>query len=162
MKQITLSNSRIAWLVLLRVAIGWHFMFEGLVKIFNPAWSPFGFLMDSKGFFAPVFYALASNPKLLGTVGFLNEWGLLLIGLGLITGFLTKPATWAGMALLLFYYLSHPPLGGLNYALPNEGSYFLVDKLVIEFLALGVLAVFPTGHLIGLDRLIFKKNNLDY
>jgi thiosulfate dehydrogenase [quinone] large subunit len=132
-------------------------MFEGLVKIFNPAWSPFGFLMDSKGFFAPFFHALASNPKMLEAVGFLNEWGLLLIGLGLITGFLTKPATWAGMALLLFYYLSHPPLGGLNYALPNEGSYFLVDKLVIEFLALGVLAMFPTVNLIGLDRIIFRK-----
>lgn len=153
----SLSSSQITWLVLLRVAIGWHFLYEGLEKIFNPSWSPFGYLMDSKGFFAPFFHMLASNQALLKVTGFLNEWGLMLIGLGLILGVFSKQATWAGMALLLFYYLSHPPVSGLNYALPSEGSYFIIDKLIIEFLSLGVLIVFPTSKIIGLDRLIFRK-----
>jgi thiosulfate dehydrogenase [quinone] large subunit len=61
------------------------------------------------------------------------------------------------MLLLAFYYLSHPPFVGLNYALPSEGSYFIVDKVMIEFFALVVLSLFPTGHLIGLDRLIFRN-----
>jgi len=111
--------------------------------------------MDSKGIFAPLFQTLASNPAILKTVAVLNEWGLVLIGAGLIVGLFTRLATWAGMALLVFYYLSHPPLIGLSYALPSEGSYFIIDKVVIEFLALGVLALFPTGKYIGLDRLIF-------
>lgn len=157
MNDSTLSASQVTWLVLLRVAIGWHFLFEGLVKIFNPSWSPFGYLMDSKGFLAPVFHSIATNAKLLSFAEFMNEWGLILIGLGLVLGLFTKPASWAGMALLLIYYLSHPPLTGLKYALPSEGSYFIVDKLVIEFCALGVLAMFPTGKMIGLDSLIFGK-----
>jgi thiosulfate dehydrogenase (quinone) large subunit len=155
--QTNLSSCQVSWLVLLRVAIGWHFLYEGLVKIDNPSWSPFGYLMDSKGIFASLFHGMASNPGILSVVSFLNEWGLILIGAGLILGLFTRPATWAGMLLLLFYYMSHPQFGGLSYALPSEGSYFVVDKIVIEFLALGVLALFPTGHFIGLDRLLFRK-----
>lgn len=157
-KLISLTTGQITWLVLLRVAIGWHFLYEGLVKVFNPAWSPFGYLMDSKGFLAPVFYAMAGNPTVLKVVDYMNEWGLVLIGLGLMLGVFTRLATWSGMLLLSFYYLSHPPFVGLNYALPSEGSYFIVDKVMIEFIALGVLSLFPTSHLIGIDRLLFRKN----
>jgi thiosulfate dehydrogenase [quinone] large subunit len=132
-------------------------MYEGLIKVFNPSWTPFGYLMDSKGLFAPLFQAMAANPGVLKTVAILNEWGLVLIGAGLIAGLFTRAATMAGMALLTFYYLSHPPVIGLSYALPSEGSYFLVDKVVVEFLALGVLSLFPTGMYIGLDRLLFGK-----
>jgi thiosulfate dehydrogenase (quinone) large subunit len=156
--QSNLSTCQTTWLVLLRVAIGWHFLYEGLIKLFNPSWTPFGYLMDSKGIFASLFYALAGNPSLLKAVAFLNEWGLILIGAGLIAGLFTRAATWAGMILLAFYYLSHPPLTGLSYALPSEGSYFIIDKVVIEFLALGVLALFPTGKYIGLDRLLFGRS----
>ena len=153
--QSNLTTCQTTWLVLLRVAIGWHFLYEGLIKLFNPSWTPFGYLMDSKGIFAPFFHALAANPSVLKTIAILNEWGLILIGAGLIAGLFTRAATWSGMILLVFYYLSHPPLTGLSYALPSEGSYFIIDKVVIEFLALGVLALFPTGLAIGLDRLFF-------
>jgi len=150
-----LSTRQISWLVLLRVAIGWHFMYEGLIKVFNPSWTPFGYLMDSKGLFAPLFHAMAANQGVLKMVAILNEWGLVLIGAGLIAGLFTRLAIWAGMALLAFYYLSHPPFTGISYALPSEGTYFIIDKVVIEFLALGVLSLFPTGNYIGLDRLFF-------
>lgn len=156
--QSNLSSGQVTWLVLLRVAVGWHFLYEGLVKMINTSWTPFGYLMDSKGIFAPLFVALASHPALLRLVAFLNEWGLILIGLGLILGLFTRLAAWSGMLLLAFYYLSHPPVTGLSYALPSEGSYFLIDKVVIEFLAMGVLAIFPTGKIIGLDRLLFSRN----
>ena len=135
-----LKCSQLTWLAFLRVAIGWHFLYEGLVKVFNPAWSPYGYLMDSKGFMAPLFYSMASNPSVLKVVDYMNEWGLLLVGLGLILGIFTRLAIYSGMLLLLFYYLSHPPFIGLNYALPSEGSYFIIDKVFIEFVALGVLS----------------------
>jgi thiosulfate dehydrogenase [quinone] large subunit len=157
-KQSNLTTCQTTWLVLLRVAIGWHFLYEGLIKIFNPSWTPFGYLMDSKGIFAPMFQAMASDPSVLKSVAIMNEWGLILIGTGLIAGLFTRAAIWSGMILLSFYYLSHPPLPGLSYALPSEGSYFIIDKVVIEFLALGVLALFPTGLAIGLDRLIFGSS----
>ncbi len=151
------THGQATWLVLLRVAIGWHFLYEGLVKLFNPSWSPFGYLMDSRGFFAPLFHGIATNPGILAVVDVMNQWGLVLIGTGLILGLFARPAAWAGMLLLSFYYLSHPPMIGLNYALPSEGSYFIVDKVLIEFLALGFLSLFPAGRLAGLDRILFNK-----
>jgi thiosulfate dehydrogenase [quinone] large subunit len=152
-----LTNWQLFFLVSLRIAIGWHFLYEGLVKLFNSSWTSSGYLMDSQGFMAPTYRALAGDPDVLNIVDHLNEWGLILIGLGLILGLFTRLATIAGMVLLVFYYLSHPPFIGLSYILPSEGSYFVVDKILIEFIALGVLLVFPTGRLIGLDSLIFRK-----
>jgi thiosulfate dehydrogenase (quinone) large subunit len=157
-KHFDLTSCQTTWLVLLRVAIGWHFLYEGLIKLFNSSWTPFGYLMDSKGMFAPLYHAMAANPSVLKSVAFLNEWGLILIGAGLIVGLFTRVATWSGMLLLVFYYVSHPPIIGLNYALPSEGSYFIIDKVVIEFLAMGVLALFPTGYAIGLDRFFFGRS----
>jgi thiosulfate dehydrogenase (quinone) large subunit len=151
------SNTQLSLLVVFRLAIGWHFLYEGIIKLINPNWSSVGFLLDSKGLFAGIFQAMAGNQELVHVLNFLNAWGLTLIGLGLITGLFTQVATLAGMVLLAFYYVSHPPLIGTKYAIPSEGSYLLVNKNLIEFFALWVLYLFPSGNRIGLDRLIFKK-----
>jgi thiosulfate dehydrogenase [quinone] large subunit len=37
-----------------------------------------------------------------------------------------------------------------------EGSYFLVDKNLIELAALGVLFVFPAARVIGMDHFLVK------
>lgn len=144
-------------LVVLRLAIGWHFLYEGIVKLLNPNWSSAGYLMDSEGLLAGFFQSLAANPAVMEVVDFLNMWGLTLIGLGLILGFLTQIATIAGIILLLFYYLSHPPLIGVTYAIPTEGNYLLINKTLIELLTLWALYYFPTGKIIGIDRFFFNK-----
>ena len=147
------SKSQLYLLTALRVVIGWHFLYEGLVKLANPDWSSIGFLLDSKGVFSGLFYSLASNPDVLKVVDTLNMAGLTLIGLGLILGSFTRLATIGGIVLLAFYYLSHPPFIGLKYVLHMEGSYLVVSKNLIELVALCVLLVFPTGHMLGFDRL---------
>jgi len=149
------SNSQLTMLVILRVIIGWHFLYEGIAKLINPNWSSVGFLIDSKGFLSGLFYFLAGNPDILNVVDFLNIWGLIAIGLGLILGCFTRVAIISGIVLLSFYYLSHPPFVGLKYATPSEGSYLLVNKMLIEIFSLVVLYFFPTGKIIGIDRLIF-------
>lgn len=151
------TKTQMFFLVALRIAIGWHFMYEGLVKLFTSSWTASGYLMDSKGFLAPLFKSMATNPDILNFIDHLNEWGLILIGAGLILGLFTRLASMAGMILLAFYYLSHPPLIIFSYALPSEGSYFIVDKILIELVALGVLNAFRTEWIIGIDRLIFRK-----
>jgi thiosulfate dehydrogenase [quinone] large subunit len=156
MKKIDYSNSQAVLLVTLRVLIGWHFLYEGIVKITNPNWSSVGYLMDSKGMFAEMFMNMANNSGTLNLVNFLNEWGLVLVGLGLILGVLTQVATIGGIVMLVFYYLSHPPMPLLSYDMPMEGSYLIVNKTLIELFALALLFVFPSGSIVGLDRLIFK------
>jgi thiosulfate dehydrogenase (quinone) large subunit len=144
-------------LVALRIAIGWHFLYEGLAKLANPNWTSAGYLVDSAGFMKNLFYSLAANPDILKVVDFLNIWGLILIGLGLILGMFTRVAIISGILLMCFYYLSHPPFTGLKYAVPSDGSYLVINKMVIEALALGVLLVFPTWKEWGLDRWIFSR-----
>lgn len=153
----SLYDTRAFFLVALRVAIGWHFLYEGLVKLFTPSWTSSGYLLDSKGILAPLFRGVASDPGWLRFVDSLNEWGLILIGAGLILGLFTRVAIVSGMALLTLYYLSHPPLVIYNYSLPSEGSYFIVDKIMIEFIALGVLYFFRTELIVGIDRLLFRN-----
>lgn len=145
------------FLVLLRLAIGWHFLYEGIVKLWSPNWSAGGYLSDSGGPLKNIFYYMASNNAILSVVDFLNTWGLILVGLGLIVGLLTRWAAFGGILLLLLYYLSHPPLINTEYALPAEGSYLIVNKNLIEMLALLVILVFPTGKTVGIDR-FFKRN----
>lgn len=152
-----LSKYQTIWLVVLRIMIGWHFLYEGLVKVMNPNWSSFGYLTDSEGLFKGFFNGLASNQDVLAIVDFANIWGLIAIGAGLILGMFTRVALWSGILLLAMYYLSHPPLIGFNYALPMEGSYLLVNKILIELVAMIVLLLFPTGKIIGIDRLICRK-----
>jgi thiosulfate dehydrogenase (quinone) large subunit len=151
------SKFQLWGLVILRVAIGWHLLYEGIIKLMNPNWSSVGYLMDSKGWFAGIFQSIAGNPDVLQVADFLNIWGLILVGLGLILGLFTRLSCYAGAALLALYYLSHPPLLNAIYAIPSEGNYMLVNKNLIELISLLVLALFPTGSIIGLDRFIRRK-----
>jgi len=158
------NNNYSSWqfwsLVILRVAIGWHLLYEGFIKLVNPDWSSLGYLMDSEGWFEGIFHSMASNPALLNMLDFLNIWGLILIGAGLILGLFTSVAVIAGMVLLGFYYLSHPPLAGVYYVIPSEGNYLWVNKNLIELLALWVILLFPTWKTVGIDRFIFKKDKI--
>jgi thiosulfate dehydrogenase [quinone] large subunit len=158
-KHNSLTNFQLTALVILRIAIGWHFLYEGVSKVLNPGWSSIGYLLDSKGLFAPIFHSMARNASVLSFVDFMNEWGLVLIGTGLILGCFTRISAYSGMLLLALYYLSHPPFIGITYALPTEGNYFIVDKVFIEFFATWVLALIPTGSVIGIDRLICRKKS---
>lgn len=156
-EKINYSNTQLTLLVALRVLIGWHFLYEGISKLVNPDWTSVAFLLDSKGFLSSFFYSLASNPDVLKVVDFLNIWGLILIGLGLILGLFSRISIIAGMALLGMYYLSHPPLVAYSFSVPSEGSYLWINKNLIELAALAVLLVFPSWMQIGLDRFIFKR-----
>lgn len=157
MKEINYSRWQLWSLVILRVAIGWHFMYEGISKLMNPNWSSLGYLMDSKGLFEGMFHAIAANAALLNVMDFLNVWGLVLIGAGLIVGLFTRVAAISGIALLAFYYLSHPAIIGVTYAIPSEGSYLWINKNLIELLTLWVIVLFPTWKQVGMDRFLFNK-----
>lgn len=151
------STWQLTSLVALRVLIGWHFLYEGMVKVTNSNWSSVSYLLDSSGIFKGFFISVASNPELLKIADFLNMWGLIFIGLGLLLGLFSRIALWSGIVLLGFYYLSHPAFIGLSYSMPMEGSYLIVNKVLIELAAMLVLVFFPTSKIIGLDRLIFVR-----
>jgi thiosulfate dehydrogenase [quinone] large subunit len=146
-------------LVALRLLIGWHVLYEGFAKLLIPNWTSASFLKESQWILKGFSGWIISNPGVLNAVDFLNTWGLILIGLGLMLGLFTRIAAISGAVLLLVYYLNNPPLIGLEYSVPAEGSYLVVSKTLIESMALVVLAVFPSGYFAGLDILVSKYLN---
>jgi thiosulfate dehydrogenase (quinone) large subunit len=82
--------------------------------------------------------------------------GLILVGLSLILGLLTRLGCWGAIFLLSLFYISSVPLGGI--AQPgSEGAYLLVNKNLIELTAVLVLLVFRTGEIAGLDMIWHKR-----
>jgi thiosulfate dehydrogenase [quinone] large subunit len=146
-------------LFILRILIGWHLLYEGISKLLIPNWSSASFLNESKWILTGFSKWIVSHPDILVGVDVLNMWGLVAIGLGLIVGLFTRAAAISGTILLLLYYLNNPPLIGLEYTLPSEGSYLVVSKTLIEAVALFMLAVFPSGYYAGLDRIIFGSHS---
>ncbi len=158
-KKFNVSHAAMIGLTVLRIAIGWHLLYEGIVKLLSPAWSAYGYLNNSSGFLSELFKSIANDPAVLNAVDFINIWALILIGLGLILGLFTRLAQFAGMGLLAIYYLANPPFlshSGAGF----EGSYLFISKDFLEIVALAVLSFFPTGKFLGLDGLreaYFKK-----
>lgn len=128
--------------LILRVFIGWHFLYEGVIKLFMPEWSAEGYLKGSYGFFAPVFHSLAANESVLQVVDILNVWGLVLIGLGLLLGIFIRVSAGAGILLLLLYYFAYPPFGETLFR-SIEGNTWIINRNIIEAAALGVVMAFP-------------------
>lgn len=149
----TISPLGTAVLALMRIAIGWHFLYEGVAKLLEANWTAAGYLQDSTGPLAPLFRWLAAQETLLKIVDQLNMWGLTLVGVCLMLGLATRLAALGGIALVALYYAANPPtLQGFSWV-PMEGHYLLVNKNLVELLALAVVLVLPATSM-GLDGLI--------
>lgn len=127
----------------LRIALGWVFLYAGATKIFNTEWSAAGYLKIAKSF-PGLFNWLASSSN-IGWVNFLNEWGLTLVGISLITGILIKYASYGGILLMALYYLpvlDFPKVGNNSLIVDEHIIYIIIFSLLIstnagEFLGLG-------------------------
>ena len=117
-------------ITILRVAIGWHFLYEGLIKLFADEWSAASFLNNTYGFLSGHYHWLAASPLRMGAVDFLNVWGLILIGLALFLGLCTRWASVAGALLLTLYYFAYPPFG--ISLLGDNGTVYIINPLFIE------------------------------
>lgn len=99
-----------------------------------------------------------SKPLMEWTVLDLSDWfvkyGLLVVGLCLLLGLLTRTACVAGAAYLLMFFLAMPPMLGWPDPPRAEGHYLLINKNIIEMLALLTLATTRSGYWAGLDGLL--------
>jgi uncharacterized membrane protein YphA (DoxX/SURF4 family) len=141
------------WLfTILRIVIGWHFLFEGISKLANPNWSSASYLMESKWLFAGFFHWLISNNTTLGIVDFMNIWGLIIIGICLFIGLFTRGASISGAFLLILYYVANPPF--VYSSLPTTSHFYIINYNLIETFILIALATFPKDYLWSVQRLI--------
>jgi thiosulfate dehydrogenase [quinone] large subunit len=159
--QPALSSFQQISLVVLRTLIGWHFLYEGYYKFSLPAWTPegqplgafssSGFIKAASGPLGRLARAM-SDAGLLPVIDKLIVFGLLAVGISLILGLLTRAGCVGAIALLALFYFTAVPTTGLpqDHA---EGTYLLVNKTLIEGLAVLALYAFDTGRIAGLDRL---------
>jgi uncharacterized membrane protein YphA (DoxX/SURF4 family) len=138
-------------LTIIRAAIGWHFLYEGLSKLFMEDWSAQSYLANATGFLSGFYHWLASGESLVQVIDFLNVYGLILIGLALFLGLFTRLAAAGGVLLLLLYYFAYPPFGTSLFGSP-EGHFYIVNRNLIEALLLLWFVLSPhTGY--GISQL---------
>ena len=147
-------------LVVLRTFIGWHFLYEGYVKLLRPAWGPdgaplaawssAGYLRGATGPLAGVLHALA-DAAWIGTIDTVVAVALVSVGLSLVLGLFTQVGCSGAMLLLALFYVTAIPTSGVQE--PRlEGAYLFVNKTLIELAAVSVVFVCHTGRIAGLDR----------
>ena len=144
------SAAGLVVLGLMRIAIGWHFLYEGITKFADATWSAGPYLSGSVGPLASWFRSLAEDPATLKLINTLNIWGLMLVGTCLMLGLMIRLSAVIGIGMLAMYYLAYPPF---KQPLPPgaaEGHYLIVSKTLIELLALMVVVVMP-AKMLGLD-----------
>lgn len=149
------STWQLVSLVSLRLTIGWHFLYEGVIKLYNPYWSAKGYLLSAEGTFRPFFTWLSGEP-MITVVNAANIALTLVVGATLLLGIFTRLGAAVGCILLTLFYLAHPPLHGFS-ASTMGGTYWIVNYNLVEIAGLLVVLVFPTSRYFGLDNLIGRR-----
>ena len=152
MKIIAKINWNNLVFTILRMAIGWHFLYEGASKLFTGNWTSQSYLANTSGFLSVFYHFLAASPMLLKIVDLINVYGLVLIGLALFIGLFTRLAALSGVILLTLYYFAYPPFGASLLSV-GDGHLFIVDKIFIEALIL-MFILFYKQQGIGIDTII--------
>ena len=150
------SSWQQASLSLLRMAIGWHCLHEGLIKLAKQGgWSGIGYLKHAHGPLAPIFRKMTEFDLLVQFNDLAVMWILTIFGGFLLVGLFTRFSSIMLMGLIALFYLANPPFYGDSafglIALGAEGSYWIVNKNLIEILALWVVLAFENGQIPGLD-----------
>jgi thiosulfate dehydrogenase [quinone] large subunit len=150
MPPLSPSGQRIerALLFAIRVCIGWTFLWAAIHTYGNDTYVA-GFLSHTKTF-QPIYGPLAQSSA-LPVIGFMVEYGHLLIGLSLVFGLGVRASAPFGMLLLLLYWTAH-----MNFPYIETANFFMIDYHVVFFFAIALLMLRHAGHAYGLDGVVAK------
>ncbi|MBX4198353.1 DoxX family membrane protein [Candidatus Parcubacteria bacterium] len=132
-------------LILLRISVGWFFLYEGIISILDSQWTLLPFIKDARTF--PEFYSYISQPELLPYLSFIAKGLFILIGALLIAGFFVRLGAFLGILLMLFFYF---PLLSFPYVHP---SHYIVDYHFVMIMVLLHLFVARAGEVFGLGSM---------
>lgn len=151
-------------IVVLRIAIGWVFLFAGIEKFLNlDGGAPFtaaGYLQFAtsgswpgvelaQGEFInpthPFWASLGTNAGLIGVINVLVVFGELAIGTALILGLFTRFAAAMGTLMMTFFFLA-------SWDFANG----IVNSDAIYAILLVTLGIMGAGRVFGLDAILEK------
>ncbi len=157
----SLSVSQQFILVLTRFCVGWHLFYQGLGKLREAHWSAEGYLKSASGPIAPLFSKLAADSTWVALADRATIWGLMILGVFLMVGLLTRAASVGAIFLLLLFYAAHPPFPVHGFGIPTINGFELyVNQVLIEILVLFVCLAFNTGRISGLDMLLHNRRDM--
>ncbi|MGQ1788093.1 MULTISPECIES: hypothetical protein [unclassified Saccharicrinis] len=146
-----------------RIAIGWHFLYEGISKIVIQDWSAASYLMGATGPFSDFYHGLGESETLLKVVDLANMYGLVLIGFSLFLGVAIRISSISAILLLTLYYFAYPPFGGTLFG-ATEGNLYIVNRIFLEASILAVLlSIKEKGYgIFALSSVLFShKSNME-
>lgn len=131
--------------ILIRIAVGWLFFYQGIIEILKSNWS-LSESISEKGLF-PHFYGSLLHSSLLPYLSYAVKGLFVIIGLLLILGLFVRIVSFIAILLILFMYF--PLLHG-----PHIGTYYyIVDDHIVLILALLFLFIIRAGEYFGLGTL---------
>ncbi|MDQ6984918.1 MAG: DoxX family protein [Candidatus Dojkabacteria bacterium] len=144
-------NKRSLIIVILRISIGFIFLYSGIDKLLNDFSSEGYLAYATSGPFKDFFSEMAGN----SIIDFLVVYGQIGIGLSLLLGVLTRFGSICGVIMMVLFYIS---------ALPAEHGP--IDDHIIYALVFIQLGIFGAGRYLGVDKYIgnsdFVKNHFKY
>lgn len=144
--------------LLLRILVAWHFLYEGIIKLTQVGgWSSEVYLKGSYGFLSGFYHWLASDSTTIQIIDFMNIWGLILVGTGLFLGLFIRLSAVSGVLLLLLYYFAYPPFGAAYTGFGTDGHTWIINKNLIEALTLVLIYKIPVREYSLMKFIPFKK-----
>jgi thiosulfate dehydrogenase (quinone) large subunit len=137
---------------LLRISMGWIFIYAAYRQIPDPEWSAGGFLSNATTL--PGFFSFFASPEILPIIDMVIPWAHLLIGLGLLLGLGMRLACFGGALLMFLYYL--PRLDGFMVG----ANSFLIEFHLVYVLILIYLFTAHAGRVFGLEGFISRYPTL--
>lgn len=131
---------------LMRVLIGWMFLYAGASQILHGE-SSVGFLTHVKTFHDT--FAAFATPTLLPITDVLMKWGHLLIGLSLVSGLMVRVSGPFGILLMVTYHFAH-----MDWPFITDHRSMLFDYHATYAVVIAYLMLHRAGHAFGLDGLV--------
>jgi thiosulfate dehydrogenase [quinone] large subunit len=144
--ELRVSNSPIEKTLILyfRFVMAWTFLYAASHQVFVPSFTVVGFLNHTKTFHDV--FVVFTTPTMAPITTFLVEYGHLLIGLSLLTGFMVRISASFGVLLMIIYWFAH-----MDWPFIENTNNFIVDYHLVYGGVLLYLIVKRAGHVFGLD-----------
>lgn len=127
-----------------RLTMAWTFLYAASHQVFVPSFSVVGFLSHTKTFHE--FFSVFTTSTMAPITTFMVEYGHLLIGLSLLTGFMVRISASFGVLLMGIYWMAH-----MDWPFIENHNNFIVDYHLVYAGVLVYLIVKRAGHVWGLD-----------
>ncbi len=140
-----MSRSSKLFIILLRIEVGWYFLYQGIVAILDSKWTLLSYIKNP-GTFVGFYNTLAASSS-LAYANYAIKGLLLVIGALLIIGAFVRIAGFLGVLIVLFFYF---PLLHTPYV---SSSYYIVDEHIIIALILLYLMAIRAGEFFGVGSM---------